>query len=63
MTFPLSLHNTNLCFSFAYPSGNGTIVSPRPTYSEVPINMGQVIGAGQSSLAAIVVALAFAHFA
>ncbi|KAH7378769.1 hypothetical protein BKA66DRAFT_587891 [Pyrenochaeta sp. MPI-SDFR-AT-0127] len=52
---------------FPYPSGtaayNGTVISPKPTYSELPINMGQVVGAGKSSLAAIVVALAFAHFA
>jgi hypothetical protein len=54
-----------VAFSYAYPSGglNGSVVSPRPTYSEVPINMGQVVGAGKSSLAAIVVALAFAHLA
>ena len=50
---------------YPYSSGtaNGTVVSPRPTYSEVPVNQGQVVGAGKSSLAAIVVALAFAHFA
>ena len=51
--------------SYPYPSGgiNGTLISPTPTYIEIPINMGQVVGAGKSSLAAIVVALVFAHFA
>ncbi|KAJ4365651.1 hypothetical protein N0V83_008271 [Neocucurbitaria cava] len=44
-------------------TGNGTIVSPKPTYSDIPMNMGQVVGAGKSSLAAFVVALAFAHLA
>jgi len=55
----------NSFIRYGYPSGtaNGTIVSPKPTYSEVPVNMGQMIGAGKSSIAAIVVALAFAHFA
>ncbi|KAF7575253.1 hypothetical protein PtrM4_068770 [Pyrenophora tritici-repentis] len=48
-----------------YPSttANDSIVSPSPSYVEVPVNTGHVIGAGKSSLAAIVVALAFAHFA
>jgi hypothetical protein len=57
--------DTNSFSRYPYPSGtiNGTIISPRPTYSEVPVNMGQVVGAGKSSIAAIVVALAFAHFA
>jgi hypothetical protein len=44
-------------------SPNGTIISPRPTYSEVPVNMGHIVGAGKSSMAAIVVAFVFAHFA
>ncbi|KAI4697776.1 uncharacterized protein J4E84_000909 [Alternaria hordeiaustralica] len=50
---------------YPYPSGgiNGTIVAPYPSYIEVPINTGHVVGAGKSSLAAIVVALVFAHFA
>jgi hypothetical protein len=55
---------TNI-YSYPYPSGgiNGTIVAPFPSYVEVPINNGHIVGAGKSSLAAIVVALVFAHFA
>ncbi|KAI4955567.1 hypothetical protein J4E91_001428 [Alternaria rosae] len=51
--------------SYPYPSGgiNGTIVAPYPSYIEAPINTGHIVGAGKSSLAAIVVALVFAHFA
>lgn len=56
-----------LTLDVRYPNpnntANGTIISPQPTYSEVPVNMGHVVGAGKSSIAAIVVALAFAHFA
>ncbi|KAF3047475.1 hypothetical protein E8E12_008187 [Didymella heteroderae] len=50
---------------YPYPpnSANGTIVAPTPSYIEVPVNMGQVVAAGQSPIAAIVIALAFALFA
>jgi hypothetical protein len=51
--------------SYPYPSGSGnsSIISPTPSYIEVPINMGQMMDAGRSSFAAIVVALVFALFA
>jgi len=41
---------------------NGTIITPRPTYTDIPFNMGQTVGAGKTSIAAIIVALAFALF-
>jgi hypothetical protein len=55
----------NHALRYLYPSNsaNGTIISPSPSYIEVPVNTGHTIGAGKSSIAAIVVALAFAHFA
>jgi hypothetical protein len=65
--FSLVIASTILILAFRYPytTGliNGTVVVPRPTYNEVPVNMGQIVGAGKSSFAAIVVALVFAHFA
>jgi hypothetical protein len=63
--------------SYPYPSGsangtiiapnpsyiNGTISTPTPSYIEVPVNMGRIVAAGQSPIAAIIIALAFALFA
>ncbi|KAJ4341566.1 hypothetical protein N0V87_001581 [Didymella glomerata] len=50
---------------YPYPSNsaNGTIVAPTPSYIEVPVNIGQIVAAGQGPIVAIVVALAFALFA
>ncbi|KAL1595538.1 hypothetical protein SLS59_008175 [Nothophoma quercina] len=50
---------------YPHPSGsaNGTIIAPTPSYIEVPVNMGQIVAVGQSSIAAIIIALAFALFA
>ncbi|KZM22657.1 uncharacterized protein EKO05_0009567 [Ascochyta rabiei] len=50
---------------YPYPSGsaNGTIITPTPSYIEVPVNMGQIIAVGRSPIEAIVIALALALFA
>ncbi|KAF3004906.1 hypothetical protein E8E13_006584 [Curvularia kusanoi] len=44
-------------------SANGTIIAPTPSYIEAPVNGGHMIAGGQSPLAAIIIALAFALFA
>ncbi|KAG9192347.1 hypothetical protein G6011_11081 [Alternaria panax] len=64
-SFPSSVSGHPSGSGYPYPSGgiNGTIIAPSPSYIEVPINTGHIVGAGKSSLAAIVVALVFAHFA
>ncbi|KAL6705287.1 hypothetical protein ACN47E_007097 [Coniothyrium glycines] len=48
---------------FPRPPANGTLVSPSPSYIEVPINMGQVVESSKNSLVAMVIAIAFALFA
>lgn len=53
-----------MLFRYPLPSNgtNGTVVLPRPSYTDIPFNMGQTVNAGKTSIAAIVVALAFALF-
>lgn len=53
-----------MLFRYPLPSNgtNGTVVLPRPSYTDIPFNMGQTINAGKTSIAAIVIALAFALF-
>jgi hypothetical protein len=54
----------NLHNRFPHPTGgNSTVISPSPTYTDNPFNTGNKVGADKSSIAAIVVALAFAHVA
>jgi hypothetical protein len=50
--------------SYAQPTGgNITVISPSPSYTDIPFNTGGKVGTRKSSIAAIVVALAFANFA
>ncbi|CAN9112027.1 unnamed protein product [Alternaria alternata] len=64
-SFPSSVSGYPSGSGYPHPSSgiNGTIIAPSPSYIEVPINTGHIVGVGKSSLTAIVVALVFVHLA